>query len=218
QNVRLASKLTGWVIDILTEAEESERRQEEFKTRSKMFAKTLDVDETLAQLLVVEGFSELEEVAFVEAEELVAIEGFDEGLVAELQQRAVDALENRKKEADKKRKKLGVADDLAAVEGLTPEMLVTLGEAGTKTLEDFAGFAADELIFGADAPFKDTDLTEAEASDMVLDARLKAGWITEEDLAAVASAKEQKAAEEAAEEASEEEAPAEEKEADADKA
>ncbi len=226
QNVRLASKLTGWVIDILTEAEESERRQEEFKTRSKMFAKTLDVDEILAQLLVVEGFSELEEVAFVEAEELVSIEGFDEGLVAELQQRAVDALENRKKEADKKRKKLGVADDLAAVKGLTPEMLVTLGEAGTKTLEDFAGFAADELIFGADAPFKDTDLTEAEASDMVLDARLKAGWITEEDLAAVASAKEQKAAEqaaeqaaeEAAEEASEEEAPAEEKEADADKA
>ena len=227
QNVRLASKLTGWVIDILTEAEESERRQEEFKTRSKMFAKTLDVDETLAQLLVVEGFSELEEVAFVEAEELVAIEGFDEGLVSELQQRAVDALESRKKEADKKRKKLGVADDLAAVKGLTPEMLVTLGEAGTKTLEDFAGFAADELIFGADAPFKDSDLTEAEAGDMVLDARLKAGWITKEELAAVASAKEQKAAEQAAEEAAEgaaeegaaeEEAPAEEKEADADKA
>jgi len=198
QNVRLASKLAGWVIDILTEAEESERRQEEFKTQSKMFAETLDVDETLAQLLVVEGFTDLEEVAYVEPEELTSIEGFDEDLVGELQQRALDALENRKKEADKKRKEMGVSDDLAAIEGLTPERLVTLGEAGVKTLEDFAGFAADELIFGADAPLKNTEITEAEASDMIMAARLKAGWVTEEDLAAVKAAEEEKAAAEQA--------------------
>jgi len=209
QNVRLASKLTGWVIDILTEAEESERRQEEFKTKSKIFIEALDVDETLAQLMVVEGFSELEEVAFVEPEELTSIEGFDEGLVAELQQRAVDALENRKKEADKKRKKLGVSDDLAEIEGLTPEMLVILGEAEVKTLEDFAGFASDELIFGSDAPFKGTELTEAEASEMIMAARLKAGWITKKDLADLAA--EKKAEQEAAAAAlAEAEAPAEE--------
>jgi len=211
QNVRLASKLAGWVIDILTEAEESERRQEEFRTQSKMFAETLDVDETLAQLLVVEGFTDLEEVAYVEAEELTSIEGFDEDLVAELQQRAVDALENRKKEADKKRKEMGVSDDLAAIEGLTPEMLVTLGEAEVKTLEDFAGFAADELIFGADAPLKKTELTEAEASDMIMAARVAAGWVTEEDLAA-AKAAEETQAEEQKTSGDDGDAPAEEKE------
>jgi len=201
QNVRLASKLTGWVIDILTEAEESERRQEEFKTQSKMFAEQLDVDETLAQLLVVEGFAELEEVAYIEAKELTAIEGFDEGLVTELQQRALDALENRKKEADKKRKKLGVTDDLAAIEGLTPEMLVTLGEAEVKTLEDFAGFIADELISSYDGILKNTDLVETDVNTMIMAARVKAGWITAEELAeAEAAAAASEAAEEGAEE------------------
>lgn len=204
QNVRLASKLTGWVIDILTEAEESERRQEEFKTQSKMFAEQLDVDETLAQLLVVEGFAELEEVAYIEAEELTAIEGFDEDLVTELQQRALDALENRKKEADKKRKKLGVTDDLAAIEGLTPEMLVTLGEAEVKTLEDFAGFIADELISSYDGILKNTDLVETDVNTMIMAARVKAGWITAEELAEAEAAAAASEAAEAAEEGAEE--------------
>ena len=196
QNVRLASKLTGWTIDILTEAEESERRQEEFKTLTKMFIETLDVDETLAQLLAAEGFSDYEEVAYVEAEELTAIEGFDEGLVAELQSRAMDAIENKRKEADKKRKELGVSDDLAKIKGLEPAMLVTLGENKVKTMEDFAGFAADELVSPFDGILKDTALTEAEASDMIMAARVKVGWITAAELKA--AKKVAKEAEEAA--------------------
>lgn len=208
QNVRLASKLTGWTIDILTEAEESERRQEEFKTLTKMFIETLDVDETLAQLLAAEGFSDYEEVAYVEPEELTAIEGFDEGLVAELQSRAMDAIENKRKEADKKRKELGVSDDLAKMKGLEPAMLVTLGENGVKTMEDFAGFAADELVSPFDGILKDTGLTEAEASDMIMTARVKVGWITAAELKAA-----KKAAKEVEEAAAAEAAAAEEPDA-----
>lgn len=195
QNVRLASKLTGWTIDILTEAEESERRQEEFKTLTKMFVDSLDVDETLAQLLVAEGFSDYEEVAYVEPEELVAIEGFDEDLVGELQSRALEAIEKKRKEADKQRKKLGVTDDLAAMEGLEPAMLVTLGENQVRTVEDFAGFAADELVSPKDGILKDFGLGEEKASDMIMAARVKAGWVTEKEL------KEAKEAAKAAEEA-----------------
>lgn len=188
QNVRLASKLTGWTIDILTEAEESERRQEEFKTLTKIFIETLDVDETLAQLLAAEGFSGYEEVAYVEPEELTSIEGFDEGLVAELQSRAMDAIENKRKEADKKRKELGVSDDLAKMKGLEPAMLVTLGENGVKTLEDFAGFAADELVSPFDGVLKNTELTEEEASEMIMAARVKVGWITAAEVKAAKKA------------------------------
>ncbi|MHA1543539.1 MAG: transcription termination factor NusA, partial [Alphaproteobacteria bacterium] len=188
QNVRLASKLTGWTIDILTEAEESERRQEEFKTLTKMFIEKLDVDETLAQLLAAEGFSDYEEVAYVEPEELTSIEGFDEGLVAELQSRAMDAIENKRKEADKKRKKLGVSDDLAKMKGLEPAMLVTLGENGVKTMEDFAGFAADELVSPFDGVLKDTELTQEEASEMIMAARVKVGWITAAEVKAAKKA------------------------------
>jgi len=209
QNVRLASKLTGWTIDILTEAEESERRQEEFKVRTKLFVDELDVDETLAQLMVAEGFSDLEEVAYVEPEELLAIEGFDEGLVGELQQRAVDALENRLKEADKLRKKLGVSDDLAKIEGLTPPLLVALGEAKVKSVEDFAGFTADELLFDEDAPLKGKDISSGDANDMIMEARKLAGWVTEEDLKKLAE--EEKAAAKAAAAEAEEAEPEEEK-------
>ncbi|API59060.1 transcription termination/antitermination protein NusA [Tardibacter chloracetimidivorans] len=146
QNVRLASQLSGSQIDIMTEADESEKRQKEFVERSEMFQKELDVDETLAQLLVAEGFSELEEVAYVEAEELAQIEGFDEELAAELQSRAQEGLDRREQAARDERRELGVEDALAEIEGLTEPMLVVLGKAGIKTLDDLADLSTDELI------------------------------------------------------------------------
>jgi transcription termination/antitermination protein NusA len=146
QNVRLASQLTGWDIDILTEAEESERRTEEFRTRSQMFIDALDIDDVIAHLLVTEGFGSLEEVAFVPVEELAAIEGFDTDVAAELQERARQALDRRDREYEERYRALGVEDDLIRLEGLTPGMLVTLGENGIKTLDDFAGLAGDELV------------------------------------------------------------------------
>ncbi len=146
QNVRLASQLTGKAIDILTEADASEKRQKEFVERSGMFEKELDVDETLAQLLVAEGFGELEEVAYVEIEELAGIEGFDEDLAQELQSRAQEALDRREQAAREERTALGVEDALAALPYLTEAMLVTLGKAGIKTLDDLADLATDELV------------------------------------------------------------------------
>jgi len=146
QNVRLASQLTSSAIDIMTEADESEKRQKEFVERSEMFQTELDVDETLAQLLVAEGFSELEEVAYVEPAELATIEGFDEELAAELQSRAQEALDRREEKAREERRALGVEDALAEIEGLTEPMLVTLGKAGIKTLDDLADLSTDELI------------------------------------------------------------------------
>jgi len=146
QNVRLASQLTGSQIDIMTEADESEKRQKEFIERSEVFQRELDVDETLAQLLVAEGFTELEEVAYVEAEELSSIEGFDEELAAELQNRAQEALERREASAREERQALGVEDALAEIEGLNEAMLVVLGKAGIKTLDDLADLSTDELV------------------------------------------------------------------------
>jgi N utilization substance protein A len=181
QNVRLASQLTGWTIDIMTEAEESERRQEEFMSQSKRFVEALDVDDTLAHLLVAEGFTEVEEIAYVEPEELLSVEGFDEGLVDELQRRARDFLEAEARAADEKRIELGVEDDLADVEGLTPQMLVALGEAEVKTLEDFAGCAADELTSKEDGILKAFGLAQDEASDMIMSARVVLGWISAEE-------------------------------------
>jgi N utilization substance protein A len=146
QNVRLASQLTSSAIDIMTEQDASEKRQREFVERSEMFMNELDVDETLAQLLVAEGFGALEEVAYVEAEELSSIEGFDEELAAELQNRAAEALERREAAAREERRELGVEDDLAEMPYLSEQMLVTLGKAGIKTLDDLADLATDELI------------------------------------------------------------------------
>lgn len=146
QNVRLASSLTGSAIDIMTEAEASEKRQKEFAERSKMFEEELDVDETLSQLLVAEGFSELEEVAYIDIAELAAIEGFDEELAEELQSRATEALERREEGQREERRGLGVDDALAELPHLTEAMLVTLGKAGIKTLDDLADLATDELI------------------------------------------------------------------------
>jgi len=146
QNVRLASQLTGSAIDIMTEADASEKRQREFVERSEMFQNELDVDETLAQLLVAEGFGALEEVAYVEQDEIASIEGFDDELAAELQSRAAEALERREEAAREERRALGVEDSLAEMPYLSEQMLVTLGKAGIFTLDDLADLATDELV------------------------------------------------------------------------
>jgi len=146
QNVRLASQLTASQIDILTEADASEKRQREFVERSEMFQSELDVDETLSQLLVAEGFTSLEEVAYVPVDEIAAIEGLDEDIAGELQSRATEALDRREAAAREERRSLGVSDDLAGIPHLTEQMLVTLGKAGIKTLDDLADLATDELV------------------------------------------------------------------------
>lgn len=179
QNVRLASQLTGWVIDIMTEADESERRQEEFNQRTEAFVNALDVDETLAQLLVAEGFADIEEVAYVSPEEFAGIEGFDEGLVDELQTRAREALEKQNVRADEKRKELGVADELANLEGLTAPMLVTLGEAGVKTLDDLADLATDEINDPKEGILRAYDLSDEATNALIMAAR--AHWFEDED-------------------------------------
>jgi transcription termination/antitermination protein NusA len=179
QNVRLGSQLTGWDIDILTEAEESERRTEEFRSRSKMFIDALDIDEVIAQLLVTEGFASLEEVAYVAVKDLADIEGFDPEIAAELQERARAALDRRDREYDERRRELGVEDDLAAFEELTPGMLVALGEKGVKTLDDFADLAGDELmelLAASDKGGVTLDLETANALIM----RARAHWFEDE--------------------------------------
>ncbi len=183
QNVRLASQLTGWDIDILTEAEESERRTQEFAARLQLFLEALDVDEVIAQLLVTEGFSTIEEVAFVPIEELATIEGFDDEVAEELRIRARAYLEEREAELTERRKAAGVTDELAAVEGLTPEMLVVLGEAGVKTLDDLADLAADELV-GIEGDeekgiLEDFGVTMAWANEVIMAAR--AHWFDDDD-------------------------------------
>lgn len=186
QNVRLASQLTGWTIDIMTEAEESERRQEEFNALTKNFVAALDVDETLAQLLVAEGFSDIEEVAYVEPSELMSIEGFDEDLVAELQKRATDAIESAEREAEERRLELGVSDELAEL-GLNAQMMAAVGEDGVKTMEDFAGYAADELTSPEDGVLKAFNIAEEDAEAVIMEARRRVGWITEAEEAAEVS-------------------------------
>jgi transcription termination/antitermination protein NusA len=211
QNVRLASQLTGWDIDIMTEASESERRQAEFAERSAMFMEALDVDEVIAQLLASEGFSSIEEVAFVEPAEIASIEGFDENTAAEIQTRAREHLEKIEAEQDAKRKALGVSDDVAAIPGLSTAMLVALGENKVKTVEDLADCATDDLLGWSERKDKESihhagvldgfGIGRPEAEQMILAARVKAGWIEEADLAAPT--------EDAAAEASGEEAEAE---------
>ena len=167
QNVRLASQLTGWAIDIMAEAEESERRNEEFRSRSNMFIEALDVDDVIAHLLVTEGFSSVEEVAFVPPEDLTGIEGFDDQVAEELQNRARTYLSEQDERLDAKRKTLGVADEVAAIEGVTVQFLVKLGEKGVKTLDDLADLASDELI---DIVGKG-ELNEDEANAIIMAAR-----------------------------------------------
>jgi N utilization substance protein A len=181
QNVRLASMLTGWNIDIMTEDQESEKRQREFNERSESFMAALDVDDVIARLLVTEGFTTVEEIAYVPMEELATIEGFDDEIAEEL--RAATYLEAEAKRLEDRRRELGVTDELAEMEGLTAAMLVALGENEVQSLEDFAGLAADELTSPEDGILKDFDLDEDRATEMVMNARFAAGWITEEDLA-----------------------------------
>src|SRR6201997_1539685 len=186
QNVRLASQLTGWDIDILTEAEESERRTEEFRVRSQLFIDALDIDDVIAHLLVTEGFSTLEEVAFVPLEELAGIEGFDEDVANELQQRARVFLERRDSQYEERRRDLGVTDELASFEKLTPGMLVALGENKITTLDDFAGLAGDELVellAGSDKVGVNLELEEANALIM----RARAHWYVDEAVEAAKS-------------------------------
>src|SRR6201981_2231126 len=187
QNVRLASQLTGWDIDLLTEAEESERRAEEFRSRSQMFIDALDVDDVIAHLLVTEGFTSLEEVAYVPLADLADIEGFDAEMAGELQERARSALEQRDRQYEERRRELGVNEELAALERLTPAMLVVLGENKITTLGDFAGLAGDELVELLDASDKGgvkLDLDEANA--LIMQAR--AHWYEDEDKSAATSA------------------------------
>ena len=181
QNVRLASQLTGWDIDIMTENEESERRSEEFKTRSQLFIDALDVDDVIAHLLVAEGFSSVEEIAFAETNELAEIEGFDEDVAEELRERARNFLDQQNSEMTERRQALGVVDEIAEIEGLTPVMLVKLGENGVKTLDDLADLAGDELreIVGKDA------MTLDDANAIIMAAR--AHWFTEDGEPATAS-------------------------------
>ena len=167
QNVRLASQLTTWAIDILTEEEESERRQKEFNERTAFFVNALEVDETMAQLLVTEGFEKIEEIAFMPVEELAGIEGFDEDLAQELNARAGEHIERTNRELTDRRVALGVTDEVAAFEQFTPAMLVQLGEKGVKTLDDLGDLAGDELveIIGAEV------MSEDDANAIIMKAR-----------------------------------------------
>jgi N utilization substance protein A len=187
QNVRLASQLTGWSIDILTEAEESERRQKEFAARSELFIKALEVDEMFAQLLASEGFESIEEIAYIDQADLASIEGLNEEIAEELQTRAQEYLDRQAAELEARRKELGVEDALVAVAGLTPQMAVALGQKGVKTLEDFAGNTGDDLRGWFETKngervrepgvLEEFQLTQEQADALILNARIAAGWI-----------------------------------------
>ncbi|MEP2782494.1 MAG: transcription termination factor NusA [Pseudoruegeria sp.] len=192
QNVRLASQLTSLDIDIMTEAEESARRQKEFEQRTGLFMETLDLDEFFAQLLVSEGFTNLEEVAYVEVDELLVIDGVDEGTAGELQARARDCLEAQAKKALEKARELGVEDSLVEFDGLTPQMIEALAEDGVKTLEDFATCADWELAGGwttvdgqrvkDDGVLEKFEVSLEDAQTMVMTARIQLGWVDPADL------------------------------------
>jgi N utilization substance protein A len=192
QNVRLASQLTNLDIDIMTEAEESARRQKEFEERTQLFIETLDVDEFFAQLLVSEGFANLEEVAYVEIDELLVIDGVDEDTAQELQTRAKEFLEEQANKALERAKELGVEESLINFEGLSPQMLEALAEDGVKNLDEFATCADWELAGGwttvdgervkDDGILEKFDLSLEEAQDMVMTARVMLGWVNPDDL------------------------------------
>ena len=192
QNVRLASQLTKWDIDILTEAEESERRQSEFVEKSQIFIDALDVDEVIAQLLVSEGFMSIEDLVYVETSEISSIDGFDEDTAIEIQSRAKTSMEQEIQKQEERRKELGVSDELLEIEGINTNMLVVLGENNIKSLDDFAGFSTDELHgwiekteLGSkkqEGLFSGFDLSRDQVEKMILDTRVKLGWIQNEDL------------------------------------
>lgn len=187
QNVRLASQLTGWQVDIITEAQDSERRQKEFAERTALFQEALDVDEVIAQLLVTEGFSTVEDLAYVDENEIAVIEGFDEDTAQELQARARDFLEKEAAEQDAKRKELGVEDDVLSLPGVTLPWAVALGEAGVKSVEDVADLATDEVRGGFEqrdgervrvpGALESFNLSVQDAENLILNARIALGWI-----------------------------------------
>ena len=192
QNVRLASQLTGLDIDIVTESDESARRQAEFAERTKLFIDTLDIDEMMAQLLVSEGFTNLEEVAYVDTDELLSIDGFDEGTAGELQARARDYLEAANAKALANARAMGVEDSLVEFDGLTPQMLEALAKDGIKTLEDFATCADWELAGGwttengqrkkDEGVLEKFDVSLEEAQTLVMTARVLLGWVDPTEL------------------------------------
>ena len=192
QNVRLASQLTGLDIDIMTEEQESARRQAEFELRTKLFVDNLDLDEFFAQLLVSEGFSNLEEVAYVDVDELLVIDGVDADTANELQARARDVLEAQNKAALDNARALGVEDSLVEFEGLTPQMLEALAKDNVKTLEDFATCADWELAGGwttekgerikDDGVLEPFDVSLEEAQNMIMTARVLLGWVDPAEL------------------------------------
>ena len=194
QNVRLASQLSGWAIDIMTEEQESERRQKEYQERSELFMGALDVDEMIAQLLIAEGFETMEEVAYVAPEEISSIEGFDEETATELQTRAREFLEKLAAEQDATRKAAGVEDEVLQVPGVTLAMAVAFGENEVKTVEDVAGLIPDDLRgytemkdgvrTHEDGILEKFGISSDEAQAMIMQARVLAGWISEEDLLA----------------------------------
>jgi transcription termination/antitermination protein NusA len=193
QNVRLASQLTGWDIDILTEQEESERRQADFANSTRVFMEALNVDEVVGQLLASEGFSTVEDLVMVDIRDLAGIEGFDEDTANELQSRAREHLDKIEAEIEARRKELGVEDAVKAVPGVTSKMLVKFGENGIKTVEDLAGCATDDLLGWNERKdgenvrqagiLEGFELTREDAEGLIMQARLAAGWITEADLA-----------------------------------
>jgi N utilization substance protein A len=187
QNVRLASQLTGWDIDILTEAEESERRQKEFAERTELFMNALDVDEVVGQLLASEGFRTVDELAYVEPSEVASIEGFDEDTAAEIQSRAQEYLARVEAEQEARRQELGVEDALKEVDGVTTPMLVAFGENDIKTVEDLAGCATDDLVGWTEGRGPEAvrhkgaldgfEISRQDAEAVIMAARVKAGWI-----------------------------------------
>jgi N utilization substance protein A len=193
QNVRLASQLTGWDIDILTEQEESERRNAEFESRTKIFVEALNLDEVVGQLLASEGFGSIEELALVDEKEIAGIEGFDADTARELQERAKEYIAAQEAELDAKRTELGVADEVKDVPGVTTKMLVAFGENGVKTVEDLAGCATDDLTGWTERKDGETKhepgylegfgISREDADQLIMQARLKAGWVTEAELA-----------------------------------
>ena len=195
QNVRLASQLTGWDIDIMTDIEDSERRQKEFSERTQIFMEKLDCDEVIAQLLATEGFATIEEVAFVDLSEIANIEGFTEETAETIQSLARDYLARVEAELDAKRRELGVADEVAQVDGVTTAMLVAFGENNIKTVEDLADCATDELLGWTERrkekdaePIRHKGILDgfetdkAEAEHIIMSARVVAGWVKAEDL------------------------------------
>jgi len=187
QNVRLASQLTGWQIDLITESDDSERYQAEFQARTDLFMKALDADETLAQLLASEGFETVEEIAYVAPEDFLSIEGFDEDVASEIQERAREFLERLARENDEKRREMGVEDEVMALEGMTPAFAVKLGEDGIKTVEDVAGLVPDDITGyrepgpdgkprWVDGLLKKGEMRKDDAQIFIMKARVAAGW------------------------------------------